>query len=336
MPDSEFLGGDSAFIQAAVPSTDGRRLGILTTDGSVMVWQLAPRVLLGRWIMPGPRILNQSSGTFPMALDEAGEHVAIASTDGHVRVWQVDPPLALGGFVPTPPSTIQLSWRRQPTGRGDSVMTQVATLWGPIAAGTVAFAPGRSQLTVGGARGMSTWDVRSMSPMDSMEFGGSDGHSGKAVKLAYVPDGTLLVGTEDGIVRRFNARTRKEEWRQNFGLGNPHALVTSPWGGLFAVSGMLDSNVVVANAGLGTVVCRQRVDVVDDAVFSPDHGLLLLASSDGIVVINPQECRSMRGSVTGIHGAAGVWFDAACEHAYLASRFSHMIRVYALPRKWRC
>lgn len=333
---SEFLGSDTAFIQAAVPSPDGRRLGILTTDGTVLVWQLVPRALLGRWIMPGPPIVNQAMGTFPIAFDESGEHLAIGSTDGHVRVWRVDPPLALGGFVPTPPGTLHFVQRRRPSERGDSVMALDTMLFGRFPAQTVSFAPGRFRLAVGGLPGVSIWDLRNMTPLDSVHFTDPSGHFIDAAKLAYTPNGALLVGASDGVIHGLNPTTMKVGWRRDLRLGHPSALVISPQGWIFAAAGMLDSNVVVAEIGFGRVVCRQRVEVVESAVFSSDHGRLLVGNTTGFVVVDPHRCRSFRATVSGPHLAAGAWFGPSCHYVYLASRVSRKIRVYALPKAWWC
>jgi hypothetical protein len=95
-------------LQTALASPDGRRVAMLTVAGELVVWQVAPRRELARWLVPGPMPIHSYHGTFPLVFDDVGELLALGGDDGRVRVWRVDPPEAVATFVPLPPGAIRL------------------------------------------------------------------------------------------------------------------------------------------------------------------------------------------------------------------------------------
>jgi len=335
---SQFMVSDTSHIQFAVPSADGRRLAILTTTGLLMAWQLEPRRLLGRWQIPGTPIQNHTLGSAPMAFDAIGEYLALGTKDGPVRIWQVDPPQMLGAFNPTPPGTIHAH------ARGDSsvgaVRTPVvdSTRFGQFAPSAVAFAPGRFQLAVSVGPGLSLWNLKSMMPFDSAEFNDQRSSTRHATvsKIAYSAAGaTLLVATEDGLLRRIEERTKRELWQRDWGFSPATALVVSPTGGTVFIAGGLKGLALFARLD-GSVQCRVAADNVESAVFSPEGGEMLVANNRGIIVVNVQRCETYRVTVRAPYLAAGAWFDAGCRRAFLASRVSRKIDVFALPSAFWC
>jgi WD40 repeat protein len=338
LPTSRFLASDTAHIQFAVPSADGRRLAILTTSGVLMAWQLEPRRLLGRWQVPGTPIQNHTNGSPSIAFDAIGEYLAIGTKDGPVRVYQVDPPRMLGAFTPTPASTLHAHPRRASAELAESRLVVDSTHFGQFPVQAVAFTPGRFQLAVASGPGITLWNLQGMIPFDSVEFASeyNSPHHEMVAKVVYEAAGaTLLVATADGQLRRYDVRTKRERWRREWGTSPPTALAVSPTGGTIFIAGGVEPRAMFAELD-GTIRCRVDADHVATAVFSPDGAQLLIANNRGIVVVNVQRCTTLRVATPSPYLPAGAWFAARCRHAFFASRVSRKIGVFTLPPAFWC
>jgi WD40 repeat protein len=314
-------------LQAAVASPDGRRVAVLTVAGELVVWQVAPRRELARWVVPGPMPIHSYSGTFPLVFDDAGEVLALGGEDGRVRVWRVDPPEAVAAFVPMPPGTIRVR------ANGDS-----AHYFGRFPHSAIAFAPGRPLLAVGGSDGSVTlWDFLRGVPVDSARVVDDEEHSVPIYKLAFSPvDGSLLVADWNGVIRRFQPGTWRERWRVATARRGPTLLAASSTGTLLAYAGISDT-VSVLNASTGEEICQVEIQGASSASFADSDYLAVGDGRSGVTVMDPRDCRSVRLTPMLAGTVRGVWFTSRCAGVVAALNVSPKLYELKLPAGWaRC
>jgi WD40 repeat protein len=301
---------------------------VLSAAGELVVWQLAPHRELARWIVPGPMPLHAHHGSFPVAFNDAGDLVAVGGIDGRVRVWRVDPLQEVASFVPLPPGLVRV--------RSDGDSMNYSGIWTVEA---LAFAPGRPLLAVGGSDGLlKLWDVRSSVAVDSAWMMDSAGSPIGVGKLAFDPqNASLLVATWDGVIRRFNAGTWREQSRLTTGQEYPRVLALSGSSPLLAYSGNKDT-VSVFDGGTGRELCRVRIEGAGSAAFA--FGLNHLVVGDGrsgVTLIDPLGCRSVPLHPTLAGSVTGVWFTPDCRSVVAALNVSPRLFELRLPAGWaRC
>jgi WD40 repeat protein len=314
-------------LQTALASPDGRRVAMLTAAGELVVWQVAPRRELARWLVPGPMPVHAYFGTFPLVFDDAGELLAMGGDDGRVRVWRVDPPEAVATFVPLPPGTIRI----RPN--GDSV-----NFLGVSPSTVIAFAPGRPLLAVGGPLGdVALWDLRRGLAVDSTWVADSATVLDKVYKLAFSPDdGSLLAATSDGVIRRFQPDGWRERWRLATRQKGPMLLAVSRTGTLIAYAGIPDT-VSVLDASTGAERCQVEIRYPSSAAFGGHDYLVIGDGRSGVTVIDPRDCRSVRLKPELAGTVRGVWIIPDCSGVVAALNVSPQLFELKLPPGWpRC
>jgi WD40 repeat protein len=167
-----YLGGDKQGTMAVAFSPDGTRLatGRPWNDGPAWIWSAQDGRLLHT-------LEDHESGIHALAFSSAGDLLASGGRDGVIRIWGTQTGLLLRAF---------------------HVRRRTRTL---------AFAPGRDLLAVGGDD-LGLWDARTGLPIEVLE-----GHAAAVTQVQWSADGTrLFSASEDGTALVWRAPASRAEF----------------------------------------------------------------------------------------------------------------------------
>jgi WD40 repeat protein len=289
-------GYNDQVTSVAFSPTDGHVLAALSTDGSVILWDLANPAQPHRLSQPVPA---GPSGATSIAFSTDGTVLATGSSDGSVLLWGVnDPaqPFSLGRSVPADKKdsanlhllAFSPDGHTLATNVGDTVtlwnltnpvhpVGQPLTGWGgPVI--SVVFSPNGHTLVTGGRDGtVIVWDITDPGAPHNL---GKPQASGNG-SAAFSPNGTTLAtGSNDGTATLWDLTNPAQ----------PRPFVRLP----------PSSN--------GSVNSVNSVDLVNSVAFSPDGTTLASSSADGTVTLwdltNPAEFHRLPQPLTSQGGAA--------------------------------
>ncbi len=216
-------------LRTAVPTSDGRRLAVVSQSGDVAIWQISPPRFVTRVQLSGPQPIHGAIGSGQVELDPSGEVFAAGTDDGRVHAWRLEPFQLLVAANPTPPGTTRV------LPSGDSL-----TPTGSLIVGTVSLSPDLSTLAAATGPLVILWDLKSGQRRDSIWVPpASNGMPSNVGQLAFSPsDGALIVAAWDGGLYNVNPRTMHIDWRLNTGLGQLSLLKFDRDGNWLAIAGL--------------------------------------------------------------------------------------------------
>lgn len=241
------LSGTATTVRALTFSPDGKLLATGTTEGTVVVWDMAA----GRVC----RSFRPHAGPITgLAFSKAGDVLASCSVDGTVKCVALERLLPLGTF---------------------------ADPGGPIY--SVLFAPDDKELAWAGEGGA----VRSWRAMTGRTTTGMNPHHGAITSLCYSPDGTAVAaGGSDGVVSLWHPGSR-EAVKVLTGHAGPITQVAFSRDGKRLVSASADGKAIVWDAATGAARIKfaEHPLAVTCAATDPAGSLVATGSADKRVAL---------------------------------------------------
>ena len=277
---TDALKGHTDSVNAVAFSPDRTTLASGSSDGTVRLWGVAQRELLG--------ILKEHS--YPVtAVDFSHDGRLVSGSSGDIKLWDVTTRNEIATLVGTAPVAFSPDGTLLASGSANNTIAlwdarsqkKIVTLEGHSGQiNTVAFSPDGSMLASGsgddvtGERTVRLWDVAGRNEIASTE------HAGPVRTVAFSPIGRILasaVGPPANAVRLWDVRSRREVARLRPG-GPFLSLAYSPGGDLLA-SGSGDGKIrlwdAVTRELIGTFLAVQPLRAFESGVRS------LAYSSDG-------------------------------------------------------
>jgi WD40 repeat protein/transcriptional regulator with XRE-family HTH domain len=258
-PGIAVLRGPAAEVLSVAFSPDGKTLAAAGDDGSVRLWDVATRRMIG-----GPLRVVANGWVSSVAFSPDGKTLATGNADDNVELWDVATRRMIGGPL-----------------IGDTR---------PV--NSVAFRPDGKVLASGSADGsIRLWDVATR-----RQIGGAlIGHTGPVNSVAFSPDGKVLAsGSNDGSVRLWDVAAHRQIGGPLTGfraiiLGGPFPVLSvafSPNGKILA-AGSSDDTVLLWDPAtrqpIGTPLINGQSGEVLSVAFSPDGKTLASGSYEQIV-----------------------------------------------------
>jgi WD40 repeat protein/serine/threonine protein kinase len=192
---------------------DGKRLGLATTDGAVLLWDADTGAELLR------RTLHQGT-VWALAFSPDGRTAASAGADGALKIWDCTTGKVLHDISAHAQAIHSVAFHpQQPmlaTGSSDTTVKlwdaatgkELQVLRGhKVGVVCVAFSPdGESLVSASGSGNLKTWDLQAGRTIQSLT-----GETGGVLHVAYSPDGRYLAKAgKDGSVRIWHLTTGVE------------------------------------------------------------------------------------------------------------------------------
>ncbi len=287
VPDA--LKGHTDSVNAVAFSSDGATLASGSSDGTVRLWDVARRELLG--------ILRGHS--FPvMAVAFSNDGTLVSGSSYDIKLWDMTTRNEIATLVGIAPVAFSPDGTLLASGSGNNMIAlwdarsrkKIATLEGHAGQiNTVAFSPDGSMLASGsghngsGEQTVRLWDVASRNEIASIE------HAGTVRTVVFSPIGRILAsaaGPPANAVRLWDVRSRREVARL-WPRGPFLSLAYSPGGELLA-SGSGDGKIrlwdALSRELIGTFLAVQPRRPFDGGVrslaYSPDGTVLAAGLRD--------------------------------------------------------
>jgi len=315
--------GEDNQIGSVVFAPDGNILIGGNSEGSVCLWDISRRKLLGT--TPS----GHSQAIVDAELSEDGRLLATLGLDQVIRFWSFDSTYPLADTRQVSGSAakgLAFSGNGEYLASGDD--TGVVQVWkwdtvrNPIVmqahqhqVWALAFSPDGKLLASGDRSGqVRLWNMPQATQQRVFEA-----HKSAIWSLAFTPDGNRLITAGDGDACLWDAGTGQLQARLAHDAGRITRAVLSPDGARLAVTST-EGDIRIWDLKRVAVLrdIKADDDVIWSAAFSPDSRLLAAASSDEVVTLWDLAGGRQQGTYTGHTGGA-------TDLAFLADRVTLVV-----------
>ncbi len=217
-PVTQHLKGHNELINSVAFSPDGQRIISIKSDGTLWIWAVRTRVLIGQPLL----LQGNKSYLTSVSISPDGQQIVTGSFGGVVQVWNAKTGSLIRNLQQERrsylTSVVYSPDGQRIIGGGDDLTVRIWDAKTGVSIGqplllkghknyltSIAVSPDGQQLVTGSKDGtIGIWDAQTGAPIGKL----LQGHHGEVKAVAYSPNGQRIIsGSDDSTVRIWDAKT---------------------------------------------------------------------------------------------------------------------------------